>query len=81
MVIGVLTVDLYIPLCQSLKEKRRPLNALKTKLSAAFNVSVAEVDEQDSWQKSVRTFVHVGLKPACGEFGDVASSGQKRKFY
>ncbi|MFH0877289.1 MAG: DUF503 domain-containing protein [Candidatus Omnitrophota bacterium] len=61
MVIGVLTVALHIPVSNSLKEKRRVVSGLKSRMAAAFNVSVAEVDAQDQWQKAVLAFVHVGV--------------------
>lgn len=61
MIIGVLTISLHIPASNSLKEKRRHLNALRAKLASNFNVSVAEVDERDKWQKAVMAIVHVGI--------------------
>lgn len=60
MVIGVLKVSLHIPASNSLKEKRRVVSGLKSRMAAAFNVSVAEVAEQDEWQRAVLAFVHVG---------------------
>jgi len=61
MIIGLLTLDLCIPMCSSLKEKRRHLNALKANLSRDFNVSVAEIGEHDKWQAAVLAVAHVGL--------------------
>ncbi len=51
MPIGVLEIDLYIPHSSSLKEKRYVLRSIKDKVKK-FNVSVAEVDAQDLWQRS-----------------------------
>jgi uncharacterized protein len=53
MIIGVLTIELFIPDSQSLKDKRQVLHSLKDRLHGKFNLSVAEVDGQDLWQKSV----------------------------
>jgi uncharacterized protein YlxP (DUF503 family) len=53
MIIGLCTVELYIPDAHSLKAKRQVLLSLKDRLRDKFNVSVAEVDEQDLWQKAV----------------------------
>jgi hypothetical protein len=53
MIIGVCTVELFVPDGQSLKSKRQVLNSLKERLRGKFNVSVAEVDGQDLWQKAV----------------------------
>lgn len=50
MVIGYLTVELQIPASQSLKSKRQVTRSLISRLRQEFNVSVAEVDHQDSWQ-------------------------------
>ncbi len=52
MVIGVLRLTLYLPESGSLKGKRRVLRSLKDRLRSQFNVSVAEVDHQNLWQKS-----------------------------
>ena len=52
MVIGILKVTLYIPESGSLKSKRRVLRSLKDRLRNQFNVSVAEVEHHDLWQKT-----------------------------
>jgi len=51
--IGILTIHLHIPGCSSLKEKRGRLSPLFTKLHKTFNLSVAEIDQQDVWQNAV----------------------------
>ena len=53
MVVGVCTVELFIPESQSLKDKRQVLHSLKDRLRGKFNLSVAEVDGLDLWQKAV----------------------------
>jgi uncharacterized protein YlxP (DUF503 family) len=53
MVVGVCTVELFIPGSLSLKDKRQVLHSLKDRLRGKFNLSVAEVDAQDLWQKAV----------------------------
>ncbi len=60
MVVGVLSVELLIPENASLKGKRRVLNGLKTRLRNNFNVSVAEVDYLDKWQRTVLGIATVG---------------------
>ncbi|OGF98003.1 MAG: hypothetical protein A3F83_00720 [Candidatus Glassbacteria bacterium RIFCSPLOWO2_12_FULL_58_11] len=52
MVIGVCTFDLYLAGIHSLKAKRGVLKRLKARIISKFNVSVAEVGAQDSWQRS-----------------------------
>ena len=60
MVIGVVTVDLTIPGSTSLKEKRMVLRSLKERLRNNFNVSIAELDDHDKWQKAVLGLASIG---------------------
>lgn len=53
MIVGLCTIELYIPDGHSLKAKRQILLSLKDRLRRKFNLSVAEVGEQDLWQKAV----------------------------
>lgn len=53
MIVGICTVELHIPEAQSLKGKRQVLKSLTTRLRNRFNIAVAEIDEQDLWQKAV----------------------------
>ena len=53
MIVGLCTVELFLPESQSLKDKRQVLLSLKDRLRGKFNLSVAEVDGQDLWQKAV----------------------------
>ena len=50
MVIGCCSVKFYLHGNNSLKGKRRVVRALKDRLKNDFNVSVAEVGDQDIWQ-------------------------------
>lgn len=52
MVVGIVTWELHLDGCRSLKDKRRVLKSLKDRLRAQFNVSVAETDYQDLWQRA-----------------------------
>jgi uncharacterized protein len=60
MVIGICTIELFLPGTASLKDKRRILKSIKDRLRQRFNVSVAEIDEQDLWQKSILGMACVG---------------------
>ena len=51
MVVAVLSVELFIPYAQSLKDKRMVLRRVKDRLQK-FNVAVAEVEHQDRWQRA-----------------------------
>lgn len=53
MIVGCCTVELFISESRSLKDKRQVLLSLKDRLRGKFNLSVAEVDGQDLWQKAV----------------------------
>ena len=52
MFIGVCTIELHIPESGSLKTKRHSLKSLKDRIRSRFNVSVAEVDYNDLWQRT-----------------------------
>lgn len=49
--VGLLTIDVQIPECRSLKAKRKVVQSVTARLRQRFNVSVAEVDFQDKWQR------------------------------
>ena len=49
-IIATVTLKLHIPWAGSLKEKRMEVKSLMAKLRNKFNVSVAEVGEQDIHQ-------------------------------
>jgi len=51
MEVGILQFSVRLRGCHSLKEKRQVLKSIKDRLRARFNVSVAEVDDHELWQK------------------------------
>ena len=51
MIIGSVVFILGVEQAFSLKEKRRIVNGLKRRLVNKFNVSVAEVGLQDTWNR------------------------------
>jgi len=53
MSVGVLTLHLHLPGCTSLKEKRSRLKPLLVRLHREFNISVAEMEQNDSWQEAM----------------------------
>ena len=57
--IGVLTLELRLENSHSLKEKRHVVQSLKDRLRHKFNVSVAEIDHQDLWQRAAVAAVTV----------------------
>ena len=53
MPVGLLILQLHIPGCTSLKEKRSRLKPLLARLHREFNISTCEMDHQDAWQEAV----------------------------
>ncbi|MBN2410316.1 DUF503 domain-containing protein [candidate division KSB1 bacterium] len=52
MLVGLLQIDLFIGHSDSLKAKRFVLNSIKDRIKNKFNVSIAEVDNNDKWQRA-----------------------------
>ena len=50
-----MTWELHLEGCQSLKDKRSVLKSLKDRLHNRFNVSAAETDHHDLWQRAELT--------------------------
>ncbi|MBK5289132.1 MAG: DUF503 domain-containing protein [Acidimicrobiia bacterium] len=49
---AAVSFDLHIPQSRSLKVKRAAIRPIVDGLRHRFNVSVAEIDHQDKWQRS-----------------------------
>ena len=60
MFVCVARVSLQIPESGSLKAKRQVLRRITDRVKARFNVSVAEVDDNDLWQKAQLAMAVVG---------------------
>src|SRR3954462_11314675 len=60
MFVGVARITLRIPDSGSLKSKRQDLRRVTDRVKARFNVSVAEVDDNDLWQKATIALALVG---------------------
>jgi hypothetical protein len=60
MFVCVARLTLQIPESGSLKAKRQVLRRITDRVKARFNVAVAEVDDQDLWQKAVIGLAVVG---------------------
>lgn len=59
----IATFSLYLPGCQSLKEKRSTLAPLLSRLKR-YNLSVIEAAHQDSWQTAELQVAKIGLNHA-----------------
>lgn len=53
MSLGLLTIHIHLPGCSSLKEKRSRLKPLIVRLHREFNISIAEMDQNDLWQEAI----------------------------
>jgi uncharacterized protein YlxP (DUF503 family) len=51
MIVGVLTLDLFFPYAQSLKDKRRILHGFKDRVRR-HNIALAELEFHDLWQRA-----------------------------
>lgn len=83
MVIGICTVELYIPENHSLKGKRRVVKSIKDRVRNKFNLSIAEVDNNDLWQRATlgiamvgneRRFVNQTLEKIVNHIKDITSA-------
>lgn len=52
MVIGLLTLEVHFPGARSLKDKRQSLRSFLDRVRNRYNVSVAEVEHQELWQRA-----------------------------
>ena len=66
MVVGLLTIELFIPGSQSLKEKRMVLRRIKDRVKK-FNIAVSEVEHHDLWQRAGIAVVTVSTDQAHAE--------------
>lgn len=63
MLVALERFDLRIPGCGSLKEKRHVVKTLTAAIRSKFNVSVAEVDHHDRWQRTALAVAATGAEP------------------
>lgn len=57
--IGLVECECIIYDAQSLKEKRAVLQRVLTRIKQKFNVSISEIDYQDTWQRTKLAIVAV----------------------
>lgn len=64
MVVGILSVSLYIGGMTSLKDKRSVIKSILARIKAKFNVSAAETGMQDEWNRCELGFCCVSNEAA-----------------
>jgi uncharacterized protein YlxP (DUF503 family) len=62
MPIAFLTLELHIEAAQSIKDRRSVVRSLKDRLRTTFNVSVAELDAAELWNRA--TIGVVSISPS-----------------
>lgn len=72
MFIAAIRLELSIPYANSLKAKRQALNSIIEKVRHRFGAAVAEVGEQNVWQRAA-----VGVALVSGEEGHVRDMAEK----
>ena len=59
MNVALCVIQIHLPAVSSLKEKRQVLRSLKDRLRQHYNVSIAEIDHQDLWQRATLGIVGI----------------------
>ncbi|MEA1961237.1 MAG: DUF503 domain-containing protein [Bacillota bacterium] len=58
-------VEIFLPACSSLKEKRATLQSIIARIRKRFNISVCEADYHDLWQRSI-----IGFSAVCSHYSE-----------
>lgn len=61
MLIGICTIDIIVIGSGSLKGKRQVVKSLKDRIRQSYNVSIAEIDNHDLWQRVTLGIACVGI--------------------
>ena len=64
MHLGVCRIMLHLPDSGSLKDKRQVARSLSARIRNKFNVAVAEVEDQELWQRLTLAVCCVSTEPA-----------------
>lgn len=59
MIIAAARLNLHLPSSQSLKDKRRIVKSIVTRLQNEFHVTAAEIEEQDLWQVAILGIAYI----------------------
>jgi len=62
MIAAVMILDLHLPACQSLKQKRQILHGIRDRVRNRFGAAYGELDSQEKWQKSKIAFALIGTE-------------------
>ncbi|MDD4362721.1 MAG: DUF503 domain-containing protein [Atribacterota bacterium] len=53
MIIGICELNIYLPDCHSLKDKRSILKKTINVLRKKYNISISEIGNKNSWKKCI----------------------------
>ncbi|MCX7965606.1 MAG: DUF503 domain-containing protein [Syntrophorhabdaceae bacterium] len=62
MIVGISVVEIFLPDSHSLKDKRQAVKKIIDKTRVKFNISMAELSENNLWQRAKIGFSVVGIK-------------------
>ncbi len=61
MFVGILRIELHFPQSHSLKDKRQIIKSMLERTRARYNVSAAEIENRELWQRGSIGIACVGL--------------------
>jgi len=79
-VVGLLSLELYLPNASSLKEKRMVLRSVKDRLRK-FNIAIAETDHHNLWQRARLDFVAISADTKTVDKALVAAENEIERVY
>ena len=62
MVVGVSSIEIFLPENHSLKDKRQAIKKIVEKTRAKFYISIADISQNNLWQRALIGFSIVGVK-------------------
>jgi uncharacterized protein YlxP (DUF503 family) len=79
MVIGFLSIEIYLPYSHSLKEKRKRLSGIRARLTKKYNVAISELEYQNKWQRTKIGMVSLNSqkRPVESLFGKIIEDVEK----
>lgn len=70
MVVGVSSIEIFLPDNHSLKDKRQAIKKIVEKTRLKFNISIADISQNNLWQRAIIGFSVVGVKQGPCELRD-----------
>lgn len=62
MVVGVSSIEIFLPENHSLKDKRQAIKKIVEKTRVKFNISIADISQNNLWQRALIGFSIIGVK-------------------